>query len=592
MTTLQSIASPCRPETILFIGAGASACLDMPPTDSQAKIIFKLCDKEITEDIFKFDCFDDTSKHDMCQFLRLLDFKDSDLHVITDEQLKISHEAFPEATEDERRLRIVELRRNYDWPALKLIAKARKDYFYIREENKPPDNYLQEIYNMIDVLLKDNRGFTLTNDDGQDIHLSPERLRAAREMMILLGNLMFGCAYRKALNDSASMDNWVPYRRFADTVASLMEDEADNLAKTLSDSPQASESKGIFASRMFYLFSYAILTTNFEPIFLWLFYQAHMKCNKNHDIRLGSPGRKLQLMMDFPNILAMRDPVDKDEELNLNFSFPVSEVSAQRLNDQRHLSDRIMRLGKFFFVHGSSNFRHCPRCGRLNLALGDSWDEKSPTLFAPGPTKALSWGIIPRSDKEREAHRRGEYDAMECLFCGELTHAKDNFMYMQTQLKGSAPSFIKEITDEALSDLPSVKHIVLLGYRLPPDDTIWSATMFALLNRNKNRKVYCSVVCGYEGPDKWLYGDEVLEVVHKYRHTDKENAMGAGAIDNALNIFGKEYVRAYIGGIPLVFHNGDKAWIRELMYPCSGPWKGKIPEFTEHGVVRNIKKGT
>ena len=121
-----------------------------------------------------------------------------------------------------------------------------------------------------------------------------------------------------------------------------------------------------------------------------------------------------------------------------------------------------------------------------------------------------------------------------------------------------------------------------------PDDTIWTATMFALLNRSKKHKVYCSVVCGYKGPDNWLFGEKLLNVVQKYRHSEQDAEMGAEAIENALNIFGKDYVRAYTGGIPKVFHDGDKDWIREMMYPTPASWNNvQIPEFTPHGVERN-----
>ena len=239
-------------------------------------------------------------------------------------------------------------------------------------------------------------------------------------------------------------------------------------------------------------------------------------------------------------------------------------------------------------MHGSSNFRQCPRCGRLTLTLGDSWDEDSPTLFAPGLTKAFSWDVMPRTEAEREARRRGEYDALECLFCGQMTHAQDNFMHTQTHFKGQSPSFIKEITDEALASLTAVRHVVLLGYSFPPDDIIWTSDFMAMLNRHKGRKVYCSVICGYDGSDDWKYGDELNAHLSRYKNDndDSKGKHGIQPILNAIAIFGHDCVRAYTGGIPQVFHDGDKDWIREMLYPASGPWRGLITEFTPTGVKR------
>jgi len=265
---------------------------------------------------------------------------------------------------------------------------------------------------------------------------------------------------------------------------------------------------------------------------------------------------------DFPNTLAMREP-SENGKLNLNICYPFTEATAQKLNDQKHLSDRIVRIGKYFAVHGCSCFRHCPVCGRLNLHGGDSWDIYSPTLFPPGPTKNLSWKNSARSEKEEEAHRRGEYDAEECLFCGELTYAHDNYMYMQSKLKEQAPSFIKEITDETIAAIRGAKHIVLLGYSLPPDDTIWRSIMSAMTANKTTQRPYCSVVCGITGPKKWLYDDELETFIKSSRPQD------ILAIKNAQDVFGKQLVRAYAGGIPQVFENGAEDAIRDLFYAPS-----------------------
>ncbi len=569
---------PCHSETVLFIGAGASSKLNMPTTDEQADILYKLCEKErASEELIKARCFKNCKK-DVVDLLNLLDYPGEDLGHFTDEQKSIMASSFPDATPEEATARAVSLRRSFDWPALKHVARLLKGR-QPSEDGKLPDDYLQKVYDLMDVLLRENRGLTMLDTEEKECFLSPERLRGGRECLIYLMNIMFACAWRELAGTTEGQDALQPYRQFADALAELMQDEAGNLEAIPLDAP------------WYYLFSYSVLTTNFEPIFLWLIYQAHRKANRDSPVRVGNPGKKLQLMLDFPNTLAMRPLSDREHpeegELDNGLWYPVTSAVAQRVNDEKHQSDRVVRIGKYYFVHGSCNFRHCPRCGRLSLNLGDSWDENSPTLFPPGPTKAFSWGIKARTEAEEEAHRRGEYDAMECLFCGQMTHAQDNFMHVQTHFKGQSPSFIKEITDEALASLTSVRHVVLLGYRFPPDDTIWTSNFIAMLNQHRGQEAYCSVICGYDGSDDWKYGADLEAHLSRYSFGKNGDPHGIEPILNAINLFGKEHVRAYTGGIPQVFHHGDKDWIREMLYPSTGPWKSKIQEFTPYGVVRS-----
>ena len=571
----------CQPETVLFIGAGASAQLAMPTTDEQAGILFKLCDSAtVGEEQITAKCFLER-KREIIALLTLLDYPGDRIHDFTEEQERHFEIAFPGLSGEVAKARTVQLRRTFDWPALKAVAKVLK-------ENAPPQGskrwddfiglYLQGVYNLIDVLLREERGLNVESSDEPPVFLGRERLLAARECLIMLANTMFACAWQDLATTAAGQERLRPYRAFADALAELMEDEALQLERA--GHP--------LHRRSFYLFSYSILTTNFEPIFLWLIYQAHKKRNQGNPARLGHPGRKLQLMLDFPNTVGMHTLADEDEEiptLKRDITYPYTEAVVQKVNDERHLSDRVARVGKYYFVHGSSNFRHCPRCGRLNLYVGDSWDENSPTLFAPGVIAPFAWNVQARTDAEKAARARGEYDAMECLFCGQMTYAQDNFMHMQTNFKGRSPSFLKEITDEALAGLTGARHVVLLGYRFPPDDGIWTSNFRAMLPKARGQEVYCTVAVGYTGPDKWLCGAELKEYRRNHdRHND--NGSGIEAIENAIAIFGEDHVRAYTGGTPQVFHDGDKEFIRELLYPTAATWPGLPEIFTAGGVDR------
>lgn len=527
--------TPLRSETLIFLGAGATAALKMPTTEEQGRILFSLHHKEaVFENDFDFPCFGEY-RRDVCDLITILNYRRGEEYDIDDTQNRAAERCFPDAVPAERRQRILSLRRCYDWPTLRAVGEIVDG----TANGNMPEEFTQSVFTTIDACLRENRGIFYNND-----LIAPEKLRAARELYILLINTMFACAWQQLCR--TDRDLLEPYRRFAETLAELMRQRAGEHEDFKHD------------LRKYYLFDYSILTTNFEPVFLWLIWQAHRKFNRKKDFLVGSPSRQLQLFIDFPNTVAMRKPAEQGEALSDAIWYSFSEAAVQKLNDPNHLSDRTIKTGKYYAVHGSSLFRLCPVCGRLNMHGGDSWDMYSPTVFSPGPTKNLSWGCKPRTDAEKAAHRRGEYDAESCLFCGALTHAHDNYMFMQTKLKTESPSFIREITDEAISAIRGAKHIILLGYSLPPDDTIWRSILTAM-TAEKSRELYCSVVCGKGGPQKWLVGSELESYL-------SGNGAKNDAVKNALSIFNRERLRAYVGGIPQVFGDGSEETVRELIY--------------------------
>lgn len=326
----------------------------------------------------------------------------------------------------------------------------------------------------------------------------------------------------------------------------------------------------------FYQFSYSLVTTNFEPVFLWLIWNAHDKVNHESDVRLGNPGRMLKLLLNFPNSIGMRKPIEDNGDHLANVWFPCTDAVAQNVNNPKYRDNRIFRLGKYYAVHGMTNARHCPVCGKLNLYLGDSWDENSETLFPNGVIHSNHMQVA-RTLQEKKARARGEYDALECHFCGALTYSYDNFMFMQTQLKTLPPSFIKETTDEALSVIAGAKHIVLLGYSMPLDDAIWGSLLTMMSRRPDGECLYCTVVDYIVGETKeWLLGDDLDGYI--------TGGKTSRAIKNAVTVFGKEYVRAYTRGVPSVFGDCSERAVQNLMYPAFEDWN--IPSFSSVGVTR------
>ena len=127
--------------------------------------------------------------------------------------------------------------------------------------------------------------------------------------------------------------------------------------------------------------------------------------------------------------------------------------------------------------------------------------------------------------------------------------------------------------------LENTKHIVLMGYSLPPDDVIYRAMLSAHLRRSQP-PVYCTVVVGTGGRDEWLKGEAIRQLVKADMHDSRS---GAETIQAAIDIFGRDRVRAYTAGIPSVFGMPPcRERIRDLLYPVDA----EIDCFTQHGVCR------
>ncbi len=131
--------------------------------------------------------------------------------------------------------------------------------------------------------------------------------------------------------------------------------------------------------------------------------------------------------------------------------------------------------------------------------------------------------------------------------------------------------------------LENTRHIVLLGYSLPPDDEIYRAMLATRKSRSKS-KVYCSMVVGLKGPKHWLTGADLEKHVTDYDYKSDKADYGVDTIKAAWDIFGKEHVRAFTGGIPLVFGSPEPSRenILNLLYPVNVG----IDEFTSNGVIR------
>jgi hypothetical protein len=119
---------------------------------------------------------------------------------------------------------------------------------------------------------------------------------------------------------------------------------------------------------------------------------------------------------------------------------------------------------------------------------------------------------------------------------------------MQSSFKPRPPSFIEEIQRGLRATTMQASHIIFMGYSLPPDDVTYRA-FFSARRQRRGTKVRCTVV-DWDTDNPGWYGPTALK-----SRTLRE----ASPVNAACDIFGKENVRLYGGGVPGVFLDKGKA---------------------------------
>lgn len=562
------------PETLVFIGAGATASLGMPQTDAQSKFFRALAERKMEnslEDVLsgsgskkifgQTPSFQDRDLEIMAAFIKFLgDDVSKDLNVVRDEDMENARVVFDgEADESLLKTRVMELRREYDWKALKQIIGVCP---YDSEE----DNLMRDVYTMIDMKIRDRQGIKVGEKDGEPIIIEPGRLPKARNCLVLFTNILFANVWYNLSKENRSK-NLQKYMDFMETVARIVQKEGDLFA-----------SRGYeFKSPLFYQSSVAMVSLNFETVFLWLLFNANKKVNYS-GFYLQQTAQELKVWLEF-GVRSMRRNISKGKGARKANSFVYSqdEASVSRNNAIENAAIKVGRISKFLFAHGCCNWRECPSCGRMMYYLGDEWGFSSKHVNPPFPIALFENNDFNRTPKEEKWKSSLRYDSLECISCGAETISSNAPMIMQTMVKGIPTSFLDEVQRESKVLLRKARHIVLFGYQLPPDDVLWQEAFAESVcsRRDTDNYAYCSVVVGHLGEKRWLYGEELTEFVEKYRYTKDAAARGVKAIVNAVAVFGKDNVRAYTGGIPDVWGNASESEVRELLYPDHWVnWKG------------------
>ena len=541
--------TPTYSETLVVIGAGATAALGMPQTNNQARIFRDLSKKENSKESLLSDFFAEDDLEKVVRFLNILDC--DNFFNIRDEDLENAKVIYEDQDEQLLRKRILELRTEYDWNAARKIIG-------ICPNNESDDNLIRDVYSIIDGKFLAHQSLKVSAENDDEI-LSESRLQGARNFLTLFINMLFASAWYKIANGEKS-DEFNKYKKFINSFDRLMQKETREFHHKYS-----------VESRDFYLFSTSFISFNFEMVFPWILMNSHYESNHQKSYIKDRP---LKLWLDFGCEHRGRKT---GEDGNIVSTLEFTEAVASRENEDEHIGSELNRCGKFYFAHGSSNWRECPVCGRMTFYNGDSnskWDYKSRQLISPFPIPLFgnkNTSVLTKKEKRWREELR--YDSLQCMHCGSETHASDAPMIMQTMYKSTPTSFLEEVQRNVKVSLEKARHIVLLGYSLPPDDTIWQhAFAEGVRSRIKTpNAAFCSVVVGFKGERRWIDSDELDSYIKNYKSVD---GYGVDAIENAMAIFGKEKVRAWTGGIPEVFGDCTEKDVKNLFYPEFVEWSG------------------
>ncbi len=542
----RSIRGVAQPQNVIFWGAGATAALGIRTTVDQERFIRLLIGMDdprspLTKRVAKALGPKavtpwNTALVDLITILGDSDGSYNSITDVTEPQLKAMRRNWQKgASEKELRGRIVDLRLTYDWPALKSAVSvcpgSRTEYFK-----------LNDLFNLLDMRIPTGFGFrapTFATVSGsksrsEEKFLDARRLIGAKNALLMILIASFYIDYQVCV--TSKLPVLKQYFEFAKSLGQRMQREGHALSSENVRPDQPS----------FYQGDVGFVSLNYDPIALWVQFFANRELNKSSTApRIGTPPLPLNLFHDFGHLIPARRIGKGEDDWPW---YPLNEGGAQRLNESEK-GDCKIRLTKFLFPHGCLCWRECPDCGKLSAFHGDDWKLDAPGLFPPPPllafdrSKPSDWIV----GAEREQREKGKVDARKCLHCGTLTYAQHTQAVMQSSFKPRPPSFIEEIQRELRATTMQASHIIFMGYSLPPDDVTYRA-FFSARRQRRGTAVRCTVV-GWDPCNPSWYGPTSLKT-RTFADTSPVNA--------ASDIFGKENVRFYGGGVPGIFLDKGK----------------------------------
>lgn len=470
----------------MFLGAGAAAPL-MSATGGISKFFTYLFDKEKSKKTIQEKLATCWHKHlpkhltaldDLFIMLGSENEKDANAAQAKIEEKARLYEAAYKGDFDKIKQNLGELKQIYDWECLNAII-------YRSEKDEWGNISIQTLYTILDILIEANSGFATSEK-----FFPQPRIVAARNLVKLLSCLLhvMEVSYIQENKPETIKD----YETFFKLLAEIMSSEAIEL-----DNKNVS-----FESREFILFSYGIISFNWDPILLGMMFNAHKEANESNPPHLGVKCQKLRLFNDFGLVIGSLR-IDKDTN-KPEIWYQGHESVAARLNDHKY-PNRLMRVGKYLFPHGSWAFRICPSCRKTSMVVKEIGKNY---LNYFGPTilpEFIKFGEELLTHDENDSFKIGVFDALECYECGAIIRFTDTPSIMQSAIKGKKPPLLEEAVNEMGVLLKKADHLIFNGYSLPLDDTIYrSLILMAIADRDsvKNGKLKITVLNNDEKKQK------------------------------------------------------------------------------------------
>ena len=362
------------PETTVFWGAGATAALGMPVTADSGRSVGDPWRCRLTTGR-------QTAASSAWQHAKVFDGIDdrvADLLVALGDDVK-SHPAELTVEEKQAAARLFPSLDDRS-PAVGAsssyvgsmtgTACGRSSGFVLTPRVTP--DFLRDLFNILDMHILAGKGF----------HVPPSGDRA--DDGTPLSDASTAARRQKRLDDAAGID--VP-RRLAQVpdgqgagIGNLRPGSAMSWLSSCRRRACGLRLTHHIDSRRFYLFSYAVISMNFDPILLWLLFNSHKDLNDASPPYVGTPAAPMKLFHDHGQVLALR-PVDVKRGTDI--WYPFTEAAAQRLNDPKYRS-----IGEF--VWESSTCLTVAWAGgivRIAAARRSTWamngDCDSETLLPP-----------------------------------------------------------------------------------------------------------------------------------------------------------------------------------------------------------------
>lgn len=510
------------PETVIIWGAGATKYAGLLATQDVANSINHIAEKKDPEDydfskLFPGNKIAQQLRDGFIELIKLLE---------SDEKIK----------------------RDYDFEALRLIAKISSRFFDVNLGEKTTLD-LQELFTLMDQLIDSSLGLEVLADNGRKIFLTVNRIIAARNCLKILTEELQRIAIQSQTPGKMSKAKF--YHDLAGTLAGLMTKEAFEF-----------ESRGYtYVSRAFYLFSYAIISFNWDPLLLWALFNSHKE--RNDSPPYMKKCLPLRLFSDLGVVVATR-LVEGDSK---KIWFSANEAQVIKINESDKYPSRIMRMGKLLFPHGIFGSRLCPQCGKLLNSFGHIWDKDKSLPFGPSLIDQLQ----PEWKYNKEEKEKG---AINCPFCRQMTYPYDMPLEMQTVIKRQAIGPINEIKKEMGLLIKHARHIVFAGYSMPRDDISEKLFLISSLSGQDIKAKKCTIILfdeDYASGADWLTGTGILSFLNDKRKIGSDIS---ASIKNILSIFELEKTRLTLKGIPNIFYaypNLESAVLDIFYHNCFPP---------------------